>query len=89
MVKITLSCSGIDLAVGPNAAADIQTEFRDHRPWYQDVQCHFDGGQLVLTAKSDTDKASLALLDEFSDCLSAYLVHSGEARVVSVSVEPA
>jgi hypothetical protein len=29
----------------------------------------------------------LALLAEFGDCLSAYLVHSGEVRVVSV--EPA
>jgi hypothetical protein len=85
MFKITLACSGIDTSVGATAARDIQTEFREHRPWHQDVTCRFEDGSLILCATNDFDEAGLALQDEFSDCLSAYLKeHGSDLCVLSV-----
>ena len=87
MFKIRLSCSGIDPAARETAATDIQNEFRCHRPWYQEVSCHIEEGDLILTATNDFDEAGPGLLDEFSDCLCAYLAEHGDIRVISV--EPA
>jgi len=85
MFKITLSCGGIDSSIGATAAQDIQGEFREHRPWHQDVTCRFVNGSLILCATNDFDEAGLALLDEFSDCLSAFLQeHGSDLRVLSV-----
>jgi hypothetical protein len=82
--KITLACNGIDASVGATAAQDIETEFRDHRRWHRDVHCHYEGGTMILCGTNDFDKAGLALLDEFGDCLSAYLKDHGAVRVLSV-----
>jgi hypothetical protein len=88
MYRVTLLCSGIDPDVGYSAATDIENEFREHRQWHQEVRCQFRDGNLILVAVNDFDKAGLALLDEFSDCLSAYLANpAGELRLISV--EPA
>jgi hypothetical protein len=82
--KITLACSGIDASVGATAAQDIQTEFRDHRPWHQDVQCHYESGALIICGTNDFDETGLAFLDEFGDSLSAYIKDHGAVRVLSV-----
>jgi hypothetical protein len=82
--KITLACSGIDASVGAKAAHEIQIEFRDHRRWHRDVYCRFESGTLILWGINDFDEAGLALLDEFGDCLSAYLKEHGAVRVLSV-----
>jgi hypothetical protein len=82
--KITLVCDEIDASVGTIAAQDIETEFRDHRRWHQDVHCHYEDGTLILCGSNDFDKTGLALLDEFGDCLSAYLKRHGAVRVLSV-----
>ena len=85
MFKIKLSCGGIDASVGETAARDIGTEFRERRPWHQDVTCRFEDGRLILCATNDFDEAGLALLDEFSDCLCAYLKeHGSDLCVISV-----
>jgi hypothetical protein len=81
--KIMLACCGIDASVGATAAQDIETEFRDHRRWHRDVHCHYEGGTLILCGTNDFDKAGL-VLDEFGDCLSAYLKDHGTVRVLSV-----
>ena len=87
MYRVTLSASNIDLAVGLEAAADIEREFRDHRDWHQDVRCVLEGTTLVLTAVNDFDEDGRALLDEFGDCLVAYLSpNDGDLRIVSVEV---
>jgi hypothetical protein len=80
--KITLACNGIDASAGATAAQDIETEFRDR--WHRDVHCHYDGGTLILCGTNDFDKTGLALLDEFGDCLCAYLKDHGAVRVLSV-----
>lgn len=73
MFKITIRAGGIDPGVGPTAAADIENEFRKHRPWHERVTCTFADETLTLVAINDFDSNGLALLDEFSDCLSAYI----------------
>lgn len=84
MFRIRLSCTDINTSVGETAAREIQSEFRDRRPWHQDVSCRFEQGTLTLCATNDFDKAGLALLDEFGDCLSAYLKEHGKVSVLSV-----
>jgi hypothetical protein len=82
--KITLACGGIDASVGTTAAQEIQTEFRDHRRWHREVRCCFESGTLILCGTNDFDEAGLALLDEFGDCLSAYLKEHGAIRILSI-----
>ncbi len=84
MYRITLACVGIDPLVGDSAAKDIEGEFHDHRRWHQNVTCRSNDGELVLVGTNDVDKNGLALLDEFGDCLSAYLKEHGAVRIVSV-----
>ena len=74
------------MAAGPEAAVDIAKEFGDHRKWHANVSCVWDGLRLTLTADNDYDPKGLALLVEFSDCLSAYIVDGfdGGLRVESV-----
>ncbi len=73
MFKITMRAGGIDPGVGLEAADDIENEFREHRRWHERVTCTFSDGMLTLVAFNDFDPEGLALSDEFSDCLSAYI----------------
>ena len=68
-----MSCNGIPEKYGPKAALDIAIEFAVHRPWQKNVTCVYESGRLILTAESEVDSEGLALNDEFSDCLCAYL----------------
>lgn len=90
MTRITLSCTGVPRAAGAEAARDIAGEFRDHRTWYSDVRCHWDGTRLILEATSDADQSGLALMDEFADCIAAYVVElfDGQIRVESLFPAP-
>ena len=85
MYRIVLECSGVPAAEGPEAATDIEREFRDHRPHQQNVECTFDDGKLVLRADNDFDADGRALMDEFSDCISAYIATAfdGDLKLVS------
>ena len=72
---------------GQIVAGEIQSIFRNHRPWHREVCCQFEEGELILNATNDFDKTGLALLDEFGDCLSACLAPSeltGETCLISV-----
>lgn len=78
MFKITMRAGGIiDPAVGCAAAADIENEFREHRPWHESVTCGFHDGMLTVVATNDFDRDGRALSDELSDCLSAYIPLDG------------
>lgn len=70
MYRITLACNGIPSRLGPVGAADVTEEF-SHRPWHQNVRCEWDGERLLLHAENDWDADGKALLDEFSDAVSA------------------
>ena len=77
MFKITIRAGGIDPSLGPAAVGDIESEFRDNRPWHERVTCTFSNGMLTLVAFNDFDREGLALSDEFSDCLSARIPRDG------------
>ena len=87
MFRVVLSCGGIPTQSGSEAAASIAKEFAEHRPWHKNVSCIWDGSRLVLAAISDYDSDGQALLDEFSDCVSAYVVghFDSDMRVESVT----
>jgi hypothetical protein len=73
MHRVRLICEGIPPVAGGEAASDITREFAEYRKWFSNVSCFWDGVRLVLEADSDFDSSGEALLDEFSDCVSAYV----------------
>jgi hypothetical protein len=88
MYRVILACYGVPASAGASAANDIETEFREHRTWQCNVSCNWDGGRLLLQADNDFDSNGLALMDEFSDAISAYIADGfdGEIKVESISV---
>jgi hypothetical protein len=77
MFKVTILAGGISPEFGAGAAQYIENEFRERRPWHQQVTCSFSGGTLTLVALNDFDRDGRALSDEFSDCLCAYIPLDG------------
>jgi hypothetical protein len=90
MFRIKLSATGIAPFAGARVASDIEEEFHAHRMWHHDVSCIFIDGNLILTAKNDCDPHGLALMDEFSDCICAYVSNDdrlpldGDIQLLSV-----
>ena len=84
MFKITLECVRISPDAGPSSAADIEQDFREHRIWHTQPRCTYSDGTITFSAINDFDQNGLALLDEFGDCLSAYLTPHGAVRILSV-----
>lgn len=85
--RAVLVCDGVPVAAGSEAAVDIAKEFAEQRKWHANVTCVWDGSRLTLTAENDYDSSGLALLDEFSDCLSAYIVggFDGDLKIKSIA----
>ena len=86
--RVTLECDGVPSNEGEEAAIDITKEFAEHRTHHENVVCAFRHGKLVLIAENDWDPEGLALMDEFSDCISAYVVEpfDGDIRLISSAV---
>ena len=85
MYRIVLACSGIPSQEGPSGAEAIQEEFA-HRPWHKNVKCEWNGSQLLLQADNDYDSNGQALMDEFSDAISAWISDAGNGGIEVVSV---
>ncbi len=87
MYRVTLACGGVPPSAGQAAAIDIQQEFAEHRRHHKNVTCAFTNGELVLSAENDFDPQGLALMDEFSDCIAAYIeeLFDGRIRVVNAT----
>jgi hypothetical protein len=88
MYRIVVACNGVPANVGAAAVRDITEEFT-HRPWHQNVRCEWDGSRLMLQAENDFDSNGLALLDEFSDAISASIADGFDGGIEVVSVSPA
>jgi hypothetical protein len=88
MYRVILECDGVPSNEGDTAARHIAQEFIERRPRYRNVTCSFSDGKLTLTAENDFDPKGLALMDEFSDCLSAYISmgFDGDLSVRSATV---
>ena len=89
MYRITLACLSVPTQLGEAGAADIQQEFAK-RPWHENVRCMWDGEELLLHADSDWDVDGKALVDEFSDSISACIddTFDGEIEIRSISPAP-
>ena len=87
MYRMILACKGVPADVGAVAARDITEEFT-HRPWHHNVRCEWDGSRLILQAENDFDSNGLALLDEFSDAISASITDGFDGGIDVVSVSP-
>jgi len=88
MYRIILACNGVPADSGAVAAHDITEEFTHHRPWYRNVRCEWDGSRLILQADSDFDSEGLALMDEFSDSISANIATGFDGDIDLISVIP-
>jgi hypothetical protein len=86
MFHIVLESEVAETAGPQQAALDITEEFLN-RPWHQNVRCTWDGRALRLEADNDYDDNGLALRDEFSDAISAFVKDPGDGdlRVISVT----
>ena len=82
-----MACDGIPDEQGPQAATDVAEEFT-HRPWHENVECKWNGGTLLLSAENAYDPKGLALMDEFSDAISACTAadFGYDIRLVSATV---
>jgi len=81
-----LACKGVPTHAGPAGAHDISEEFT-HRPQHENVRCVWDGTQLILEAENDFDSNGLALVDEFSDAISACIEGGFEGNVEILSIQ--
>ena len=85
MYRIVLACIGVRAEDAGAAARDITEEF-NHRPWHQNVRCEWDGSRLVLDAENDYDSDGRALVDEFSDAISACIKEGFDGNIEVVSI---
>ena len=86
MHYIKLSCSSVPKEEGAAAANDITQEFLEDRTWHNHGLCSWDGESLILEAYNDYNSDGLALMDEFSDCISAYVKEHFEGEISLVFV---
>ena len=89
MFRVVLACEGVPESEGQQAAADIAKEFNEVRtPRYTNAICVIDSSKLTLSCDNDGwDAKGLNLMDEFSDCLSAFIAtpFDGDLRMVSTT----
>jgi hypothetical protein len=87
MYRTILACKGVSANVGAVAARDITAEF-SHRTWHENVTCVWDGSRLILQADNDFDSDGVALKNEFSEAISAYIKEAfgGDIETLSVAV---
>jgi len=86
MFRIILVCTGVPTDAGAAGARDISEEFK-HRPWHKNVTCVWDGSQLILQAENDFDSNGLALIDEFSDAISACIEEGFDGNIEILSIQ--
>ena len=86
MYRTTIICKGLAKEAGEEAAFDIEKEFKEHRDWHKNVSCKWDGSELKLIAENDFDSNGQALLDEFGDCLAAYVEDYFDSSIEILSV---
>ena len=87
MYRTALACRGVPAHAGAAGARDIIEEFA-HRSWHRNVNCEWDGAQLILQTDNDFDSNGRALLDEFSDAISACIEGRFDGGIEIVSVGP-
>jgi hypothetical protein len=84
--RLVLECDGVPSDPGAQGAVDITKGFAKRR-WHRNARCNWDGKSLSLTVENDFDPDGRALMDEFSDEISACIRggFGGDLRIVSVT----
>jgi hypothetical protein len=84
-----LQCHGIPPALGAEGAKSITANFAK-RTWHKNATCRWDGNYLTLSVENDFDRDGRAVMDEFSDEISACIPggFDGDIRVISVTEVP-
>ena len=87
MYRVTLLCKGLSTEQGQEAAEDIAQEFKEHRDWHSNPQCSWDGNVLKLVTENNFDNNGQATLDEFGDCLAAYVTDYYNCNISIESID--
>jgi hypothetical protein len=84
--RVVLKCDGVPSASGAEAAKCITSNFVK-RSWHRNVSCNWDGSHLILSVENDFDRDGRAVMDEFSDEISACIRggFDGDLHVISVT----
>jgi hypothetical protein len=84
--RTVLRCDGVPPAFGAEGAKSITADFAK-RTWHKNAMCEWDGIYLTLSVENDFDRDGRAVMDEFSDEISACIRggFDGDIRVVSVT----
>ncbi len=84
--RAVLQCDGVPSAFGAEGAKSITANFAK-RTWHKNATCSWDGNQLTLSVENDFDRDGRAVMDEFSDEISACIRggFDGDLRVISVT----
>ena len=86
MYRVVLASACVTSEVAEEVARDITQEFT-RRPWHTNAKCEWDGIRLVLQADNDFDSKGVALRDEFSDAISAYIKKPLDCGIDIVSIK--
>jgi len=86
MYRVSIICKGLSSEDGKEASEDIAQEFKEHRDWHNNPVCTWNGEILMLTVENDFDNDGQATLDEFGDCLAAYVTNYFDCTVTIDSV---
>jgi hypothetical protein len=84
--RAVLQCDGVPAAFGAEGAKLITAKFVK-RTWHKNAKCSWDGNHLTLSVENDFDRDGRAVMDEFSDEVSACIRggFDGNLRVISVT----
>ena len=85
--RIILRWDDVPAHLGQKAATEIEQGF-SRRTWHHNVVCKWNGNNntIIIEAENDFDKQGLALMDEFSDEISACVKDAGDGGIQVVSV---
>ncbi len=84
--RAVLQCDEVPPALGAEGAKRITANFAK-RNWHRNAMCSWDGKHLTLSVENDFDRDGRAVMDEFSDEISASICEGfdGDVRVISVT----
>lgn len=84
--RVVLQCDGVPAAFGAEGAKCIAANFAK-RTWHKNATCSWEVNHLTLSVENDFDRDGRAVMDEFSDEISACIPggFNGDLRVISVT----
>ena len=78
-------CAGLTEEEGSAAPPEILWDFQD-RPWHTNLQCTWNGSELVLVVENELDSEGLTTLNDFNEACYARINFSGFIRCAIDSI---